>query len=182
MISFKRFCEATNSTAGNYVSIDAKDPNGFMLPARLRPKTGTEVKLADRHVTLVYSEKSNLDPVKLLKVIEDKFPKKIQAEIIGFDCFDALPKNGTRDVKKSTLVMKLKSPVLDKIHERLVELGCQHSYDKFSAHVSLYYDVEINECHQLKKTLERKTHLPMQIELSGYKSEPIDDDWENKLD
>lgn len=176
MISFKKFYEAVTKSPGNYVSIDARDPNGFTIPNELRPKTGTEVKLDDRHVTLIYSTNSSLDHNRLLRVIESEFPKKIQANIVGFDCFDALPKDGEHDEGKATLVMKLESPILDKIHARLIQLGCRHSYDEFSAHISLYYNVDRDECHALQKKLSRDISQPMKINLSGYTSEPIDED------
>ena len=179
MITFKQYLEAVTKPSGNYLSIGVDA--SLLLPGFTLPKTGTEVPLNKQHVTLIYSEKTNLNPAHLLSKLQSRFPNEIAARAYMFDCFDALPKNGERDANKSTLVVKLKSDMLTKMHEYLKELGCAHSYDTYSAHVSLFYDVDREECHALVKKLNRTVKLPTDVRLAGYKSERIVKDWGKNL-
>lgn len=179
MLTFKQYLESVTKPEGNYLSINVDA--SLVLPGFIPPKTGTEVPLNKQHVTLIYSEKSNIDPDRLLTKIQSEFPNEITAKVYEFACFDALPKDGERDENKSTLVVKLKSDMLEKIHVRLKQLGCSHSYNQYSAHVSLFYGVDRDECHRLVKTLNRAVKLPTDARLSGYTSERIIDDWSEKL-
>lgn len=179
MITFKQFYEAAVTPKGNYMSINVD--GSMVLPGFVKPKTGTEIPLDKQHVTLIYSQTSELDPGELLSKIESLFPHEIPAQVYEFASFDALPKDGTRDATEATLVVKLKSDMLNKIHEKLKELGCEHSYPEYSAHVSLYYGVNKKECDLLVKLNNRIVKLPSDIRLAGYKSEPIIEDWGKDL-
>lgn len=100
---------------------------------------------------------------------------------IEFACFDSLPRNGERDSSLSTLVLKLTSPVLEMIHWRLLELGCTHSYPDYSAHISLYYDVDRDECRKIVEQLNTVVKFPLTVKLGGYTSEIIVEDWQSTL-
>jgi hypothetical protein len=77
--------------------------------------------------------------------------------------------------------LKLKSVVLDMLHARLKSFGMQHSYPEYSAHISLYYEVDRDECHALVDVLNKTKVPPKSIVLSGYKSNPIDDNWVDNI-
>jgi len=180
MITFRQFYEAATKPSGNYMSIGVD--GSLMLPGFVPPKTGTEVTLDKQHVTLIYSKESNTNHGVLLDKIEQSFPTEIAAKVVEFACFDDLPKDGERDENKSTLVVKLKSDLLVKIHEKLKQLGCEHSYPKFSPHVSLYYGVDRDECHRLVAKMNSRVPFPTDVRLSGYVSQPIVKDWGKTLD
>lgn len=184
MITFKQYLQEAYAPKGNYVSIKATDHNIFNInkyPGAMVPKSGTEVPNEDRHVTIIYSEESNIDCHSLVDSVMSKFPDVVLADVIGFEAFDSVPKEGERDPSKATVVALLKSPVLDMVHEHLKAYGCYHSYQQYSPHISLYYEVDIDEAHLVVDVLNDIVPLPYKVRLQEYVSEVLKKDWVNAL-
>jgi len=165
--------------AGNYIGIKADDCSKFLLNIGLNnPITGTEPPNNDYHVTLMYSKDTDVYPNTIEVGLKRLFPNSIIANIIGADCFDSLPKNGERDEAKSCLVLKLEAPELNKIHNHLKILGLQHSYPEFHAHITLYYNMSVEEAHFLAwKINDILSKLPQRVILSNIYSETVNKDY-----
>lgn len=165
-----------DKTMGNYVCIDATDQSNMFKTLGLKqPTTGVAPPNKDYHCTLMYSKDSNVLPHKILSDLENIFPNAIIADVIGFDCFDSLPEAGVRDEAKSCIVMKLNSPVLVNIHNWLKTQRMSHSYDEFRPHVTLRYNMSVEEAHKYKSKLDVALQKsPRSVILSGYKSDKID--------
>lgn len=184
MITFKQYLQEAYAPKGNYVSIKATDHNIFNIkryPGAVAPKSGIEVPIEDRHVTLIYSEESNIDCHSLVDSVMSKFPDVILADVVGFEAFDDVPKEGERDSTKATVVAVLKSPVLDMVHEHLKAYGCYHSYQQYSPHISLYYEVDLQEAHLVVDILNDVVPLPYKVRLQEYVSEVLKKDWKTQL-
>jgi hypothetical protein len=164
MITFRQYYEAAVTPKGNYMSLNID--GSLLLTGFVAPKTGTAIEPSKYHVTLVYSPTTELDHPWLKDQIELFFPREITATAYEFDSFG-----------DGTLVVKLKSVFLDRIHSKLLELGCTHTYPEYSPHISLYHGVDKKECEVLAKLNNRVVQLPTDIRLSNYISEPIIDDW-----
>lgn len=177
MTSFKSYLlEAT--TKGNYVSIDVDANSVFNIPHK--PTSGIETPQDKRHVTLIYSKESNVNPRDVLSWLTLNCHRTIVAEADYYAAFDSIPKAGERDENLATLVVKLKSPVLVDIHDKLKAMGMNHSYPEFSPHVSLFYKVDRDECHRVVDALN-STKPSYSVVLSGYHSSPINEDWVKSL-
>lgn len=130
--------------------------------------TGSKSK--DPHITLVYSKESSVDKNKLLKSLQQSFKDYGVAEITGADSF------GKED-NKACIVVKLKSPQLNKINVALCSFGdIKHSYDEFSPHLTLFYDVNQEEADYWVKWLNMRIKGQM-IEFKGFESTNIIEDW-----
>lgn len=177
MISFKDYLRESLQPDGNYVCIGVEAP-GISLRAMpiTVPTDGYECVPGKQHVTLMYSSNTSIDPEYLLKHISARFPESILAEIDHFACFDAIPKDGERDEDKCTIVAKLRSSMLNSIHESLKSEGCVHSYPEFSPHVSLWYDCDRTTGYQIAEQLN-KDYKMQTVVLQYYKSEQIKKDW-----
>jgi hypothetical protein len=181
MKTFLQFISEQSNT-GNYASILVV--NRLNIPddgVLAQMHSGIEVPLDKQHVTLVYSVNSNIDPQLILQTLNTEFPREFNVDAVEFAYFDSLPRNGERDSSLSTLVLKLTSPVLEMIHRRLLEIGCTHSYPDYSAHISLYYDVDRDECRKTVEQLNATVKLPLSVKLGGYTSEIIVEDWQTTL-
>lgn len=177
VMSFKSYLIESTS-GGNYVSIDV-DANS-VFPLRVKPSTGTETPPEKRHVTLIYSKQSRVNPKDVLSWLTLHCHQTIVAEADYYAAFDSIPKDGQRDDNLATLVVKLRSPVLQDIHEKLKAMGMEHSYPEFSPHVSLFYMVDREECHRLVDQLNSNPP-EYSVVLSGYNSENINEDWAKSL-
>lgn len=167
MISFKEYLiiEARDTKHGNYVSVGAQFPK---IMDQMDISSGSKSK--DPHITLVYSKESTVDAKKLLSRLNQSFKDYGVAEIIGADQF------GKED-DKSCIVLKLKSPQLSKINTALCSFGdIKHSYDKFSAHLTLFYDVDQWEAEYWVDWLNNTIKGSM-LEFKGFKSTTIIEDW-----
>jgi hypothetical protein len=138
MLTFKQFL--TESGTGNYVSIDVSTPIKIDGLEKNFPDA-TVCDTHHQHVTLIYSEGTNVAPEKIKNLLRDN-KKKIVVDAGEVAAFDALPKDGERDENMCTIVVKLKSKELETIHKRLKnDLGMRHSYPDFSPHISVMYNL-----------------------------------------
>ena len=181
MIDFRSYYEAVTASRGNYLSMGVGPGELQFLegPLMIPPSTGTLTPYDKLHVTLMYSPSSDLDPSDLLTIMQEEFDGvRVSCDVIGFECFDS----PDRDQNTSALVLKLKSNILDAMHQRLKALGCKHSYGEYSAHVTIAYGVDRTECHLLKEVLNRRINLSFKVCLQGITSEHINTNWVDSLD
>lgn len=166
MISFRQYLiESTDTKTGNYVSVGTAFPHFI---EQMDVQTGTKSK--DPHITLVYSKESTVDKNKLLKLLNQQFKDYGVAEITGADQF------GKED-NKACIVLKLKSPMLTKINTALCQFGdIKHSYDEFSPHLTLFYDVHQEEADYWVDWLNSKTKGQL-IQYKKFESTNIIEDW-----
>lgn len=165
---------------GNYVSIN----NTTKLPDMKLEQLfgGSHVcDFSDQHVTLIYSKTTSVTLSQVAKVIAT-FPSKIEADVVGVDAFDSTPKDdGNRSIEECTIVLKLKSDELTKVHKKLKAVGLEHSYDEFSPHISLLYDIPIDQKKKALDTVGKFIHEKnIKVTLSGYNNNKIIKDWHKK--
>lgn len=79
-----------------------------------------------------------------------------------------------KDSDKCCIVIEIESNDLRRLHDRLVRIGAEHSFDEFRPHVSIAYDVPVKEADKIMKTLNNKLD-GYQIKFSGFIVEPIKD-------
>lgn len=162
-------------SSGNYVAIDVDDDIDLLGDEKIH--SGKVTPEEKRHVTLMYSKTSAKDHEAILSMLKDKYPPKIVADVVGYECFDALPKEGERDENLSCLVVKLQSPVLSMIHKHLASIGLEHSYPEFAPHMTLIYDMDRSEAHALKDKLNKTNYDQHVVYLSGFRAEPTREDF-----
>ncbi len=168
MLTFKEYVlqEAMDTKTGNYVSIGAKFPD---LVDKI--DIDTEKKNKSPHITLMYSTDSSLDKDELEKFLNTEFKDNGIAEVIKAEKFDSDEKDS------SCIVLTLKSPALDKIHNALKEFGdLKHSYSDFKPHLTLFYDVQVDVATYWVDYINRnlkKTFIP----FKGFESTTIIKDW-----
>jgi hypothetical protein len=179
MVTFRQYLiEATGT--GNYVSIDVEPST--IIPMHIAPSTGTPVPMEKRHVTIIYSKESRVNPAEVKSWLTLHCVQTIVAEGVEFAAFDSIPKDGERDEKKATLVLKLKCNELVRIHEKLKDMGMAHSYPDFSPHVSVCYEVDQDECHKIVPALNSKLQSsPISVVLTRYHSDYICENWVKSL-
>jgi hypothetical protein len=178
MISFKDYLrESTN--AGNYVSIKCSDLGRFFDALYVTPpKSGESPPAGDYHCTLMYSKGSSVPPNRIQKFLDANFSAPITCNIVGIDCFDSIPKDGSRDAAKSCLVLKLDNPTLGIIHNSLVPFGLKHSYAEYNPHVTLRYNMSVTEAHVYRDMLNEFPELrELTLTLRTIKSETVNEDY-----
>lgn len=168
MISFKTYL--TEACSGNYVCIEAQDLSSFFEDNGLStPTTGTPPP--DYHCTLIYSTTSHVEPERVMSALRSSgFDRPYVGKISGFECFDSVPKDGSRDASKSCIVAKLDCMALYQINDMLKGMGMRHSYAEFSPHITLRYDMSVEEAHKYRELLAGKTGDVM---LNKFRSETI---------
>jgi hypothetical protein len=174
-MSFKTFKQflTENSDTGNYVSVESEDLSmvfhnyGFDDPI-----TGQTPPEGDYHCTLMYSESTRMNPESILPALVRSFPIGILARVQCFECFDSLPEEGKRDESKSCIVMKLKSHELTIVHSYLQNIGLRHSYPSFQPHVTLRYNMSVEEAHYYRDKFNAGMKSQT-IKLSNFKSARI---------
>jgi 2'-5' RNA ligase len=143
---------------------------------------GEKVTPDKLHVTIIYSLATPNDPAQVDSIIST-FKLPYDCSVSAAACFDSLPgTDGKRDMTKSTLVLKLAADAISSMHEALKMVGCTHTYDEFSPHVTLYYDLDKqlaqDACDVINRMLgEYKVNVRIS---STYKSE-IDTSWTQKI-
>ena len=153
MITFKQYLNEMNDPNGNYVSIESESLKSFFNKME-RPMTGTPPPKDDYHCTLMFSKNTSIDTDLVLEELK-KFSDKHVAIITKVDCFDSTPKDGERDSAKSCVVLKLDCPALTDIFNHLQSIGLRHSYPEFLPHVTLLYNVDIEEAHYFRDKLNK---------------------------
>jgi 2'-5' RNA ligase len=176
MKTFKQYL--LESCEGNYVCIDSPSLDILFHEFGLQePTTGQAPPDGDYHCTLMYSKESSVDCAKILASLKANFRNDYTAQIESYACFDSTPKEGEeRDAAKSCIVAKLKSQDLHNIFKHLQAMGMTHSYPEFSPHVTLRYNMEVDEAHHYRDLLNAKSKS-MTVKLANYKSQPINKDY-----
>lgn len=146
MISFRQYLIEAAERSGNYVSVKASDPGNVWEEMHINaPKSGVAPPESDYHVTLMYSENSKEEPSRILDNLKESgFDYEHKCIVKEADCFDA------DDASKSCIVLKLDSPSIHKIHDYLKSFGLVHSYPSFEPHVTLRYNMDVEEAHNYK--------------------------------
>ena len=177
--SFKQFFTESVEPDGNYVAIKCEDVSKFLDLFRIKNKSGEAPPNGDYHCTLIYSKDTSMNPELVLNLTNLGKQNTWLAHVIGVECFDSVPKDGSRDATKSCVVLKLKSPQAEEAHNRLKTIGLRHSYQEFAAHVTLLYNVKQYEAHYIKDIINRELSnmKPISIVLSGVYSQKINKDY-----
>lgn len=119
----------------------------------------------------MYSTASSQDKDELKKFLNTEFKDNGVAEVMKAEKFDSDEKDS------SCIVLTLKSPVLNKIHNTLKEYGdLKHSYSDFKPHLTLFYDVPVEIATYWVDYINRnmkKTFIP----FKGFESTTIIKDW-----
>lgn len=157
--------EETDTKTGNYVSLGVKT----MPEIEIKPKTGKVSK--DFHVTLMYSKESKRNPDTIKKNLEKKFSDEISTKILHASGFDS-DKDGT-----TCIVLELDGKECKKIHDYLKLEGLKHSYNDFKPHLTLFYDVDTKEAHELIEKINESDTIGKDVILSGFGSTTIKEDW-----
>lgn len=156
---------------GNYVAIDA------VLPINLKNDIDSlnlsVPRISDEklHATLIYSIGTTVDEDRIGKLLAHQ-PEQFHGTITHATKFDALPKEGKRPSGLCTIVLEIESPELVRLHNTLKVLGLTHSYDEYKPHVSLFYNIPIEEAEE---TLDKINHISKNrhVIFAGYRVEPL---------
>lgn len=160
--------EETDTKKGNYVSLFVVD----MPEISISPKTGKKSK--EYHVTAMYSKDSKRNPKTILKNLENKFGTKFSGKITHASCFDS-DEDGT-----SCIVFEIDCPKILEIHKYLKLEGLNHSYDDFKPHLTLFYDVESKEAHNLVKQINDSDLIGKTVKMDGFDSTTIKQNWNDE--
>jgi len=178
MLTFRQYI--TEENTGNYVSVDvASDLPSFGLPEKY-----PDYKVCsrhDQHVTLIYSPTTNMPLGKVAKFLKT-LPSSFKATVSDVAAFDAVPKDGERDENACTIVLKLKSPELNGIHDDLKKLGLKHTYDEFSPHVSLIYGFPRDKKEECLEFIRLQIKDGLSVSLRDFKNNKIIKNWADKLE
>ena len=177
MLTFKEFLN--ESCEGNYVSTFTSMP---ILPTNFLPKSGTIVPEGKHHLTLVYSEFSDVDS-RLIRNLVQMLPPSLDLVVLSAEVFDSKDENDDL-TDKGTLVLKVKNRFVDQLHDSLISLGMQHSYPDFAQHVTIAYKVDREEAYEKAGQLNdflQELPTPIVLKTNGYESEGIDKNWSDKL-
>lgn len=142
--------------------------------------SGLKIGAAKLHSTIIFSRGAVVE-AELIQPILDTYKLPLKARISGAAAFDALPgTNLERDAEVATLVIKLDSPELMQLHAACRDLGCTHTFPELSPHVSLFYGVPKQECHEAADRLTayiEKLPEPLYVELYKLYTEPLKQNW-----
>ena len=169
MLTFKQYI--LESTGGNYVSLEVDDPE-----IELKLDSGTIVPSGKHHITLIYSEGTNVPEEKIKNAIEWMTGSRTvkSKSVVVFDSQDN-PSSGC-------IVLKIDSDHLQNIHEELKRIGLRHSYSDYQPHVTLAYDVDIEEARTTADHLNKKLQeTPCLITMRGLTINKINDNWSDDL-
>ncbi len=170
MKTFKEFLiESSARIGGNYVSFDVERPK---FVDAIDPHTGQVSK--QFHVTVIYSNDTDMDPEMVLKNVVRFRQMGFVAKVVSAEVFDSQDDQST-----GCVVLKLDCDQLHATHSSLVNMGLRHSYASFEPHVTLWYGVALDEANSIKsyinkllKQEETTIFIPNKI-----KSEKIQEDW-----
>ena len=176
MISFKEYL--LESVSGNYVSVDVKTP--IIIKGISEKFPDAKVCGADKqHVTLIYSTGTDI-PNKGIEKFLSGFDT-INANVSDVVAFDSPTKDNENDSEKCAIVIKLNSSMLSDINKKLSSMGMKHSYPEFSPHVSILYDVPLNQKQDAINFVKDNIKSMKTMTLSNFKSEPLNTDWKSTL-
>ena len=161
----KSVTEAIDTKQGNYVSVGAKFPRGIdqFIPT-------DESKSNDAHVTLMYSKETHLNNDSVSQAVIQKFGNTFDATILKGSIL-----GHEKDV--GCIVLILHSPTLEKIHTYLKSIGLQHSYPSYHPHLTLAYDVKIDDANAMIDQINKSDLIGKKITLHSVTATTIIKDW-----
>jgi 2'-5' RNA ligase len=169
MISFKELMEELTTPPGNYVSASVKNfPHVEWL------KDSKNIDPDNAHIALMHSKESSMNPQEVLEEAKKFFKEGDACQPVSLAKFDS-----QEDPDLCCLVLKVSGDCLTKCHEHLKDIGLTHSYEEFSPHVTLVYDIPVSEAQKYIETVDPKSFGDLVID--GLKSTRIDKDWSSKL-
>jgi hypothetical protein len=175
MKSYSEWVKENNP--GNYVSVDVEG-----LPLNLVSALPGTVNTKP-HITLMYSKNSHV-PLEHIQYVLNKRPL-IGTTVMASaaDVFDEPPKEGEdeRDSQNGCIVLKIKSPILNDIHEHLIRLGCKHSYTPFQSHATLIYGCPLDQCKIALRDIERAVADGISLKLTKFNNQWIKENWSDTL-
>ena len=166
--SFKDYHKENNP--GNYAAINVEKLPDFDLSS-FQGQINTEP-----HITLIYSKDSAVPLDRIQKILDNHHLSGQEVEIIDVKIFDALDKGEST----GCVVLGVHSPELNKVHQDLLSVGCQHSYPKFEAHATMIYDASLDDCKKIKEMLTASV-VGQKLKLTDYKNNVIKKDWAKSL-
>lgn len=167
--SFANWVKENNP--GNYVSVDVTG-----LPIQLVSYLPGIVN-SKPHITLMYSKNSHV-PLEHIDYVLRRY------KIIGSTVFvdDAAIFDSQDDSSKGCIVLKVVSPVLTDIHNHLSRIGLKHSYQEFSPHATLIYDVPLDQAKiELQHIKNYINDNGVTLQLTKFNNEYIKENWASEL-
>ena len=139
--------------------------------------SGGKVGVDDLHITIIYSLAS-IDPF-IMKALFNLVELPLTARITGAACFDASPNSdGSKNENQRTLVLKLKSGILEKLHTSLKMAGGTHTYDTFEPHVTIWYDVPRELAEPAAEKLDKIfQHGWSYVDITSIYADLLQPDW-----
>jgi 2'-5' RNA ligase len=122
----------------------------------------------------MYSATTDLEPGKVLESLNSLDLNMVKINVVGVDCFDAVKEDGS---EKSCLVLKLSGEILEKAHKTLSDYGLVNSYENFSPHVTLRYNMTIQEAHMYRDMIRATVKEFAPVVLDNPRSETINRDY-----
>lgn len=165
MKSYQQYiCEQQQTAKGNYVAVSCTT-NATKL---VSPEDGEVVD--DSHITLMYSEHSNVDHETILSELNNKF-KSILGDTIKANKVDYFENESGED---GTIVIRINNETLNEIHLMLTDLGMKHSYPSYNPHVSLVYHVSKEKYNSILARLEQQLEeTPAEFTFTKFIAEDI---------
>lgn len=185
MKSFKTFLRENNQPRGNYIA------TRVMLTSLPLPEFNKNDFLADnielysenqrtivvppsqRHVCLMYSKNSSLEPGEVLNKLQLNLPNEIVARATNYELFDLDTNQNT-----ASIGLVVESDFFVKAHGLLVDIGLRHKDFAFIPHICLLYNVNKRSAELLVKILNRENkNKVIDIFCRAYISNYIDETW-----
>ena len=159
------------SKIGNYVAVDAILPENLKKELDELHTSVQRIPDNDLHATLIYSIGTTMDDDRIGNLLHHQ-PEQFHGTIRHVTKFDALPKDGKRPSGLCTIVLEIDCPELNRLHNTLRAIGLNHSYDEYKPHVSLYYDIPIEEAETL---IDKIDHISKNrsVVFAGYRIEQL---------
>lgn len=128
MRTLMALCEGADYSAGVYCSAKPTQSTTDALRAFCAAyDIPNPVPASEMHTTIIYSTKGHPD-----FSCEEKYTPEIKAKFSGFAMFGE---------NKDTLVVKMKSPELQKRHDEMMdEFDLSYNFDEYIPHITLSYD------------------------------------------
>lgn len=172
MKSYSDWVRETNP--GNYVSVDV-----IGLPLQLVSALPGQTN--DKpHITLMYSKESSVPLDHVAYVLSRK--KVIETIIPVIDVSIFPDSESTPEQKLGCIVLKVRHPMLNDIHEHLLRIGCKHSFTPFEPHATLIYKCPIEQCElaldDIKKIIAADGIF---LTCTKYNNEVVNKNWVKDL-
>ncbi len=169
MITFAEFL--FEAKVGNYVAVDAILPENLKKELDELTTSVGRIQDDDLHATIIYSIGTTMDDDRIGRLLHHQ-PEQFHGTIKHVAKFDALPKDGQRPSGLCTIVLEIDCPELIRLHNTLRAIGLNHSFDEYKPHVSLYYDIPIEEAETLLPQIDHISRN-RSVVFAGYRVEPL---------